>query len=175
MVTPPRGRFWPIVYCAVSTAVIIAVLIPVVGYTGYILWGFYELLFNYCATTEHRTVPSPDLSRVAIVFDIDCGATTDFNTQVSIVGIGDNFSPDRNPSILSIRGQRALYMRWVSDKILEVSLPQHGRIYRKDDHAGDVEIQYRTMQGIPWRNIDVSEESYATQMWPSVNDALRSR
>ncbi|MGZ6164121.1 MAG: hypothetical protein ACXWLS_12365, partial [Myxococcaceae bacterium] len=40
---------------------------------------------NLCAKTLHDEFKAPDGRRAALVFDIDCGATTAFNAQVSIL------------------------------------------------------------------------------------------
>ena len=139
MVMTSRARFLRIMlYIA-----IIAVTIPL-GYTGYMAWRIYELVANFCGTTVHRTIPSPDLQRVAIIFDVNCGATTDFDTQISIVDVGETFSPERTPSSVAVRGQYDLDPHWVSDRLLDVVLPRNERIYLKDAHAGDVEIRYRS-------------------------------
>lgn len=42
-----------------------------------------------CANRVLRELPSPDGSRRAVIFDRDCGATTGFSTQVSVVGADD--------------------------------------------------------------------------------------
>jgi hypothetical protein len=55
--------------------------------------------FDPCDTAIERVVPSPDNSRPPIVFHRDCGATVDFNTQVSLVPSGQQFSFDRFPAV----------------------------------------------------------------------------
>src|SRR5262245_58728358 len=42
--------------------------------------------FDSCGNDVLARVPSPTGSRQAIVFERDCGATTGFSTQISIVG-----------------------------------------------------------------------------------------
>src|ERR1051326_774080 len=160
MVTSTTRRFpWPIRHPGIMAIAIIS-LIPLAN-LGVALWILYNPYF--CGTTVHQIIPNPNLHRTAIVFDIDCGATTNFNTQLSIVDAGVTFSSDRNPSSLFIYGPHTLYVRWVSDKILEVSTPSHWRTGQKNDHAGDVEIRYRSTEGIPWRNNDAwnDKDDYA--------------
>jgi hypothetical protein len=40
---------------------------------------------NLCDNREISRVPSPDGKVDAVIFERDCGATTDFSTQISIV------------------------------------------------------------------------------------------
>ena len=62
-----------------------------------------------CETTIDREVKSPYGDRAAVVFQIDCGATTPFNTQVSIVHRdADAFSAKRYPPVFVLRGRHDL-------------------------------------------------------------------
>jgi hypothetical protein len=95
-----------------------------------------------CATTIKRAVPSPDATRTAVIFERECGATTPFNTQVSLVPKGQSFSPRRYPSFLSIGGQHALAIRWVGERALEVDLPKTDRVFRNETTVDDVSVAY---------------------------------
>ena len=164
MGTPPKGRLpWPIRHPAI-TAIAIISLIPL-SYLGVALWIFA----NFCGTTVHQIIRSPNLHRTAVIFDIDCGATTNFNTQLSIIDAVVPFSSDRDLPSLVINGPHTLYVRWLSDTKLEVSLRPYWRIYRKDDRAGDVEIRYRTADGVPWLSTSAwdNKDDYAEYTsWP---------
>jgi hypothetical protein len=127
------------------------VLCLIVGGISYLLWNFDDITDSaLCAVTVHQTVPSPNARRNAVVFDHDCGAVTRFNTQLNIAYGGEQFYHYSIPSTLSIDGPHTLYLRWVSDTKLEVLVRPYWRIYRKDDRAGDVEIRYRSADGVPW-------------------------
>src|SRR5438045_3277313 len=101
MAKAARGRLpWPIRHPGIMAIAIISLIH--LSYVGAALWIIYDPYL--CGTTVHQTIPSPNLHRAAIVFDIDCGATTNFNTQLSIVDAVVAFSPDRIPSSLFIYG-----------------------------------------------------------------------
>lgn len=142
----------------------------VLGGISYSFWNFDELSDSaLCAVSVHQTIPSPSAHRVAVVFDHDCGAVSRFNTQLNIAYSGDRFYRYSIPSTVSIDGPHTLHARWISDKILEVSFRPYWRVYRRDDRAGDVEIRYRPMEGIPWRNDSASDDKddYAEYTsWP---------
>src|SRR5689334_1844736 len=48
--------------------------------------------FGMCGNREVERVPSPDGTLEAVLFQRDCGATTDFSTQVSIVPTGERLA-----------------------------------------------------------------------------------
>ena len=88
------------------------------------------LVPGMCATTVHKTVAAPDGELSAVVFDIDCGATTDFNTQVSIAPVEEDFSPDRHPAFLRLDGRHDIAIKWIGERALEVTTPFGTRVYR---------------------------------------------
>jgi hypothetical protein len=49
-----------------------------------LLWTLDRMLDDMCATTVTDRFASPDGRREAVLFQIDCGATTGFNSQVSM-------------------------------------------------------------------------------------------
>jgi hypothetical protein len=51
-----------------------------------------ELEETGCGNQVLQTIYSPDRKQKAVVFERDCGATTDFSTQISILPAGGRFS-----------------------------------------------------------------------------------
>lgn len=96
-----------------------------------------------CDLVVHKSIPSPDMSRLAVVYEIGCGATAGFNTKVSIAPADRSFSHDQNPPFLELDGQHDLAVSWVSDKLIEVGLPEGERIYRNDQRLGAITVEYR--------------------------------
>lgn len=132
-----REGLWPIV----RHALILAALIPI-ALILLLIWGYNGGLYKMCEITTHRTILSPDLSHRAIIFDEHCLAVAKANVQLSIIDAFDNLDFTANPNVY-IDWASDLDAYWVSDKILEVSLPRYGDIARKDNHVGDVEIRYK--------------------------------
>jgi hypothetical protein len=97
---------------------------------------------SLCDTTVHSELPSPDSAMVLVVFDRDCGATTYFNTQVSLMPHNQNFTTRAYPSFLSIRGQHDLRPRWLSNSQVEITLPRGEEIYRRVSSTMGVAIKY---------------------------------
>src|SRR5262249_10486833 len=59
-----------------------------------VLLGLRWFVGGMCANQLLAEIPSPDGALKALVFERDCGATTGFSTQISIVG-GNGSLPSR--------------------------------------------------------------------------------
>ena len=118
-----------------------------------------RLSSSMCATTVFDQIPSPGNKSKAVVFQIDCGATTDFNTHVAIVkasfDIADTqslpksfFAADRDhgraPSGIT-QGPEVL-IKWVSDSELSLQYHRFARVIRAEDSQAGVTIKYHTLQ-----------------------------
>lgn len=93
-----------------------------------------------CSTDVQANVASPDGSYVATTFHRACGATTGFNTQVSLRKASDAFDPKQSP-ILSLDGRHVLRTTWTDDKHLRIELPPD-RVYKEQTRWDAVEIEY---------------------------------
>ncbi len=84
--------------------------------------AFMEITFSgwgFCANTIYQETHSPDKSHKAVVFERNCGATTGFSTQVSVL----------NPSEALPEGKGNTY--------IAAGHPQHTKLqlnWRKNDH-----------------------------------------
>jgi hypothetical protein len=68
-----------------------------------ILHGIDEM-FD-CQLTQSASLLSPKGKHTAIVFDIDCGATTGYNTQLSIASPDKPFDPALTSPVLVLHGK----------------------------------------------------------------------
>lgn len=95
-----------------------------------------------CANSVVADVPSPDGLRRAVVFERDCGATTDFSAQVSVLGNGDEL-PDEggNTFIAAGRGQ-SVSVLWPDSRELRVRYDRRDETFRKESAAGGVSVTY---------------------------------
>ena len=92
-------------------------------------------------------VRSPDSRKRAVVFERDCGATTDFSTQVSILNgnellsreAGNIFIADSNHGTVQ---KMLVTVRWDSTSRLVVSYPTRARVFLQRDRGGDVAVSY---------------------------------
>ncbi|WP_419536476.1 DUF5412 family protein [Endozoicomonas sp.] len=77
MMALTKKRFW------MMTLASIVIAISVIGIV-------ILLLVDMCGNETFETMLSPDGVRKAVIFQRDCGATTDFSTQISIIGGADD-------------------------------------------------------------------------------------
>lgn len=76
----------------------------------------------------------------AVAFNRDCGATTDFSTQISIVPAHQQLSDGGN--VLVLRGQAPIKLRWESDASLVVSGIDGAEMFHPVGEVGGVKISY---------------------------------
>ena len=94
-----------------------------------------------CEVTHHAALPSPDRSKQAVMFDVDCGVTTGFNTQVAITPMNAVFDREVTPAVLIMDGRWSLPIRWIDDMTLHIRIPAEERTYRKLTTTDDVTIK----------------------------------
>jgi hypothetical protein len=139
------------------------VLLWIFGFLVVTLGGCLAAL-NYfvsgmCATTVFDQILSPNKKLKAVIYQIDCGATTDFNTHVAIVRASFDtsdaqslpkgaFVADRNHGRApagATRGPEVL-LSWESDNTLSLQHHQFARVFRSEERQGGVTIKYQTFQ-----------------------------
>ena len=115
-----------------------ALLVGTASLTAYL----YFLSAPFCETEIKRVVSNVAETRVAIVYEKNCGATTPNNTQVAIVRSPVEFS-ENSSSVFSAHGQHDLVATWQSDSALEITLPVNETIYNQQSAFEGVVIKYR--------------------------------
>lgn len=124
-------------------AIVVAIVVAV---SVVLFW----LLSAGCGNQPYQQFVSENGLYKAVVFQRDCGATTGFSTQMSIIAAdeelcdncaGDLFSADGHPE------ENKLKLQWNGDTELQVVLPDGIKIYRREtqwQHWFDkVQISYR--------------------------------
>jgi hypothetical protein len=118
----------------IITAVILAFLaIP---------FGFVALLFFFggdmCGNYVHSTMISPDKRHKAVVFQRDCGATTGFTTQISILEKDDSLA-NSSGNIFIIDGHpnsAAPEIFWVTNDEIFIDRAIDGTEYKAKSSLG---------------------------------------
>lgn len=118
--------------------------------------GLWTLLDSACANDVLAELPSPDGENKAIVFQRDCGATTGFSTQVSVLQsgqvLGDSsanvFVGDTNHGAAPSGpgGGPSLRVQWVGPETLVVSHRPAVRVFAAEKESGSVRITYRATE-----------------------------
>lgn len=117
---------------------------------------------DLCGTEIYAKVASPSGKLTAVVFEIDCGATTGNSRQVVIVPTPDRrITADMLPrgffgitlgsavdSRLSMR-DGLVQLRWLSEDRLDIAYPAGSRLIRSTDRSDGVDMTYRTYLNAP--------------------------
>ncbi len=98
-----------------------------------------------------KSSKAPDGLHTAVIFQRDCGATTDFTTQISVLkdgyglsGRGNVFVADADHGAAATGkwGGPWAEIEWVANDHLVVRFAQNARIFEQDERVSGVRISY---------------------------------
>jgi hypothetical protein len=122
--------------------IVVALAIPV-GFLCVVLIDNVMSGFGACRVVRQRAFASPSGSQLVVVVWKSCGATVPDSTQASIVARGRTFSPESTPTFVSVRGHLEVVVAWSSERAVRIGfIPEAGEVYKRDQRAGDVAINY---------------------------------
>ncbi|QPF93381.1 hypothetical protein [Bradyrhizobium commune] len=124
--------------------VVAALAVPIAaGFVFVVLIDNVMSGFGACRVVRQRAFASPSGSQLVVVVWKSCGATVPDSTQASVVARGRTFSPDNTPTFLSLREHSDVVVSWVGEHAVRIGvIPGSIQIYKRDQHAGDVTINY---------------------------------
>ena len=96
-----------------------------------------------CGNEVSQTLLSPDGAHKAVVFSRDCGATTGFSTQISVVGASQQL-PDEAGNVLVLDDKQNVFLRWQNANTLIVSYPKGATSFNKQTLVVGVRIVFKT-------------------------------
>ncbi len=103
----------------------------------------WEEAIGLCRVPVTSTTPDPKGKWSAVVFEVYCGPVPPFNTHVSLVPNGKEFSRKRNPDFLVLGGSHKLAVQWTGESSLDVNLPATAKVFKNETSVGPVTINYR--------------------------------
>ncbi len=112
--------------------IIIGICVGLILCCGASIWIAFSGL---CQSEVFQEVYSPDIKFKVVVFQRDCGATTDFSTQVSILRASDElgnesgniFRLDEHPDWTNVQ------VDWISDRSVMISYSDGYNVYLQKD------------------------------------------
>lgn len=110
-------------------------------------YGAFELWHRLvtCAPHIQADLLSPDGARRAVLYNMDCEATTGLDTHIALMPASGAFKAERHPPVFVLDGSHDVKMSWRDGRTLVVDLPSSpARIQQQDDSAGVVDIVYRS-------------------------------
>jgi hypothetical protein len=95
-----------------------------------------------CDTNVRHEFISPEDDLAAIVFERDCGATSGFNTQVSIKK-NSWTAWGVPPSFIAMRGNQPVTVEWLENDKIVISLPGDAAVGKNEPVKGlNIELSY---------------------------------
>jgi hypothetical protein len=104
-------------------------------------WLFGKL----CSTTVYRELLSPSQTQKVVIFERNCGATTDFSTGVSVIETGRSL-PNQGGNVLHIEGHpesTLIEAAWLDEHHLLIHYPAGQTVYRAETQLGAILVRYR--------------------------------
>ncbi|AUW59229.1 hypothetical protein C1T17_15165 [Sphingobium sp. SCG-1] len=105
-----------------------------------------------CENSVAARVASPDGQREAVMFQRDCGATTGYSTQISVLdngetpaGGGKAFRADDNHGVAAVGESQGPWadMRWVAPDRLLIRYASKSRVFEQATDLNGVTIDYQ--------------------------------
>lgn len=94
-----------------------------------------------CENEVASEIASPTGKLKAVVFERGCGATTGFNTQLSVIDAADDV-PDAAGNAIVLDGRVPLQIKWLSDDEILISGWNKKPIFKQKKLVNGVRLQY---------------------------------
>lgn len=114
------------------------VLVVMAALAAAILWYAAS---SSCANSALAEYSSPGGRTKAVAFERDCGATTGFSTQVSLLGSGESLA-NESGNIFVADHAGGVRISWRSDTNLRIEHHSNARLFKTEPEYKDVSIEY---------------------------------
>lgn len=137
--------------------IILLIIVPCIFILFIGINKVYEISYSsfaddMCGNKIIRTEFSPDKKYKIVIFLRDCGATTNFSTQVSILKVaeklknesGNIFSADseRGKAKIDENNIVAIKSKWISNNKVIITYDKNARIFKTQNSLDEIEIDY---------------------------------
>ena len=118
-----------------------------IGVTTIVVAGYIVLdvvFSDMCGNEINIELVSPDKKHKAMIYQRDCGATTGFSTQISIIKRNEKL-PNKNGNVLTSAGHPSdnnYKLKWLGAEKLLISNTHGNHIYFKENKIGIISISY---------------------------------
>jgi len=118
------------------------------------VWSFGALTSDMCGNEQLLELPSSDGELKVVVFQRDCGATTGFSTQVSIVSAAESL-PNRSGNLFvadtdhgrvpaGVGGGPEVRVAWVGARSLRIAHYREARVFLANAAMAGISAEYVT-------------------------------
>ena len=111
--------------------IVASIAILALGILAVLAFLFFLLSANVCENQVFTEVFSPDKTHKAVLFQRDCGATTGFSSQVSLLKAGSTLA-NEGGNVMVVDGHpddNAITLTWSSNDELVISQANFSRQY----------------------------------------------
>jgi len=130
-----------------------------IGILGVVI--FFVVVLNsfasdMCGTQLAESKLSPNGKLKILIFSVNCGAISDFSTQISIVesdyqlqnnDAGNIFSADSDHGIARMNGEIIeLNTKWINNNLIEIEYPKNTRIFKNEEDENGIQIRYKQLK-----------------------------
>lgn len=96
---------------------------------------------SVCENEILQTIGSPSGAKKAIVFSRNCGATSGFNTQVSVLPAGDSLT-DESGNAFVAAATLPVEVKWISDSSLQIAKIGDASPIKQNSQVLNVAVSY---------------------------------
>lgn len=107
----------------------------------FFLFAFTSCLGFDCTNEVEQELLSPDGTKKVVIFLRNCGATTGYNTQASILESDEDLPNDSGTAFIIDSGSATV--SWKSDNELLVIIERSARVFKKEISDRDVTLEYQ--------------------------------
>ncbi|HYF88124.1 DUF5412 family protein [Azospirillum sp.] len=131
----------------ILVAVGVFLCVPILIYATFFI--YIAFFFDMCRVDNLGETPSPDGKVSVVIYSVDCGATTGFNTRATFAPANRKFDPDGSKQFLYVRGQHDLHVRWIDAATVEITASNaaeafgEGNVVQRESSMDGVAISYR--------------------------------
>ncbi|MCA9864659.1 MAG: hypothetical protein KC432_16610 [Thermomicrobiales bacterium] len=134
-----RPRPWLAPLLAGTLALLIA---------GGVWYAADSLLADLCGSAEISRLTAPDGRHDAVLFEHNCGATTDFATHVAVLPAGAPLGDTAGNAFVAEAGEGGLRAAWGGPPV-EIAWDVNGALAIRFDAAAEVFHQSAVVDGVP--------------------------
>ncbi len=131
-----------------AVLLVVAVLVLIVA--GGVWFAANSLLAGLCDSTEITRLTAPDGRHDAVLFEHNCGATTDFATHVSVLPVGAPPGNDAGNAFVAEAGDAGQRAPWGGPEV-EVEWNADGTLAIRYDAKAEVFHIAEVVEGVPVR------------------------
>lgn len=120
-------------------------LMSFMTFGSYVAYEVWQRMAS-CVPDVRADLLSPNGLRRAVLYGMDCRATSGFDTYVVLVPTGADVRAERHPPVLVLDGDHSVDLTWQSDRKLVIGMPLgNPTVEQQADNSGPVEIIYERM------------------------------